>query len=154
MPLAERITSVDKLRTWTDQIPFHYEYTAGVAGERFLRGVQQGKLLASTCPKCGKSYVPPKAYCVDCFVRIEKYKEIGASGTVAAVAESYVDFEGGKLEKPRTFVFVTFEGAVGGLVQAASGRGIRVGDKVSAEFRPASKREGSMRDFQFVKVRA
>jgi uncharacterized OB-fold protein len=152
MSLGERITSVDKLRSWTDQIPFHYEYTAGVAGERFLRGLQEGRILASRCKKCGKSYLPPKAYCVDCFAPIESYREIGPEGAVAAKTESHVDFGGKRLKTPRTFVFVTFRGVTGGLVQAASGHNIEMGGKVVPRFKPASKRKGSLLDFEFVTV--
>jgi len=152
MSLGERITNVDKLRSWTDEIPFHYEYTAGVAGEKFLRGLKEGRIIASRCKKCGKSYLPPKAYCVDCFTPIDSYKEVGPEGRVAAVTESHVDFEGTRLRTPRTFVFVVFKGVTGGLVQLASGRGIEMGGKVVPKFRPASKRKGSLLDFEFVRL--
>ena len=152
MPLGERITSVGRLRSWTDQIPFHYEYTAGVAGEKFLRGLQQGKILASVCQKCGKSFLPPKMYCVDCFVEARKYREIGPSGTVSAITESHVGFNGERLKVPRTFAFVTFTGVTGGLVQVVSSPGLKVGSKVAPKFRPASRRTGSMTDFEFVKI--
>ncbi len=152
MPLGERVTSVDRLRAWTDQIPFHYEYTAGVAGERFLRGLQGGKLLAGVCPKCGKSYLPPKMYCVDCFVEVKKFREVAGAGTVSAVTVSQFGMGGERLRAPRTFVFVTFAGVTGGLVQAASGNGLKVGSRVVPKFVPASKRTGSMLDFEFAKL--
>jgi hypothetical protein len=150
MAPGERITRVDRLRSWTDQIPFHYEYTAGVAGERFLRGVKEGKILAAECPSCGKSYLPPKMYCVNCFVATEKYREVGPTGVVSAVTESHVGFDGRRLNKPQQFVFVRFKGVTGGLVQR--GEGLRKGDRASARFRPESRRKGSLRDFDFVKA--
>jgi uncharacterized OB-fold protein len=152
LSLGERITSVDKLRSWTDQIPFHYEYTAGVAGEIFLRGLKEGKILASECPRCRRSYLPPKMYCVDCFVPLEKYKEVGPEGTVTALTESYVDFDGKRLRTPRTFAYVTYRGVTGGLVQRAEGKGLKEGSRVAARFKPSSKRSGSMLDFEFVRV--
>jgi uncharacterized OB-fold protein len=152
MSLGERITSVDRLRSWTDQIPFHYEYTAGVSGEKFFRGIQEGKIIASRCRKCGKSYLPPKSYCVDCFAPIETYREVGPEGKVAALTESYVAFDGRRLKTPRTFVFVSFRGVTGGLVQVATGRGLEVGAAVVPKFKPASKRTGSLLDFEFARV--
>jgi hypothetical protein len=141
------------LRSWTDQIPFHYEYTAGVAGEKFLRGLQEGKVLVSVCPKCGKSFLPPRMYCVDCFVEAKKYKEAGPKGTVSALTESYVDFEGKRLVSPRIYAFVTYSGVTGGLVQVTSGRGLRVGSNVIPKFKPVPQRKGSMLDFEFAVVR-
>jgi len=152
LSLGERITSVDKLRSWTDQIPFHYEYTAGIAGERFLRGLKDGRILVSECPRCRRSYLPPKMYCVGCFVPLEKYKEVGLEGTVMALTQSCVDFDGRRLRAPRTFVYVTYRGVMGGLVQRAEGKGLKEGSKVTPRFKPASKRSGSMLDFEFVRV--
>jgi uncharacterized OB-fold protein len=150
--LGERITSVDQLRAWTDQIPFHYEYTAGVAGEKFLRGLKDGRILASECPKCRRRYLPPKMYCVDCFVRLDRYREVGSRGTVVALTESHVDFSGKRLKSPRTFAYVTYSGVTGGLVQRVEGKGLKQGDKVVPRFKQASKRSGSMLDFEFARV--
>jgi uncharacterized OB-fold protein len=150
MPLSERITRVDKIRTWPDQIPLHYEYTAGVAGEKFLRGVQQGKILGSACSRCGKVYLPPKMYCIDCFERIERFTEVRLPGTISGLTESYVAFDGARLKKPRTLVYVTFRGVTGGLVQSASGPGLSMGGKVVPKFKAALKRTGSLLDFEFV----
>ena len=58
MPIGERIESVEDVMQWTDTIPFHYEYTAGVAGEKFLRGLIEGKILAGYCPSCEESSLP------------------------------------------------------------------------------------------------
>ncbi len=153
MAPLERLTSVESLRSWTDQIPFHYEYTAGVAGERFLRGFKDGRILASACEECGKRYVPPKMYCTDCFVEIRKYEEVGPAATVAALAESYVDFEGKALARPRTFAFVTFKGATGGLIHYASGKGLGVGSAVAPRFREKGKRTGTVLDIEEFVVR-
>ena len=154
LPLNERITNVDKLRSWKGQIPLHYEYTAGVAGERFLRGLQEGKILASRCSNCGKMYLPPKMYCVDCYLEISKYREVGPVATVAAIAQSHVDFGGRKIARPRTFAFLTFKGVTGGLIHYAAGNGLGIGSSVSPRFRPARKRMGTLLDIEeFVATR-
>ncbi len=144
----DRMTSVGALRSWTDQIPFHYEYTAGVAGERFLRGLKEGRILASVCGECGKRYVPPKMYCTDCFAEAKRYVEVGPRATVAALAESHFDFEGRRLAKPTTFAFLTFKGATGGLVHYAAGKGLEIGSAVEARFRPGKARKGSLLDIE------
>lgn len=148
MPLKERITNVDELRSWKDEIPLHYEYTAGVAGERFLRGLEQGKILAAVCPKCGKAYLPPKTYCVDCYVAISEFRDVSLKARVAALASSEFDLEGKKLPTPRTFAFVTFQGVSGGLVHYVAGEGIRLGTPVTAKFRPSSERKGTLLDIE------
>ncbi len=148
MALSERITNVEELRSWKGLIPLHYEYTAGVVGERFLRGLQQGKILAAKCGNCGRSYLPPKVYCVNCYLEIKHFRKVGPSGTISAVAESHVDFEGRPTKRPRTFAFVTFSGVTGGLIHYARGSGLAIGAKVTPRFKPASKRKGTLLDIE------
>ncbi len=146
MPLRDRVTSVGDLRSWTDQIPFRYEYTAGVAGERFLRGLMDGRIVAGECGGCGKRFLPPKAYCTDCFRAIDRFDAVGQDGIVAAMAEAWVGFQGERLARPKRYVFVEFDGVTGGLVHFAVGPGVRVGSRVAPRFRPLSKRRGSLLD--------
>ena len=42
-------------------IRIEYEFTAGLAQSRYLKGIAQGQFLGQRCPKCGKVYVPPGA---------------------------------------------------------------------------------------------
>ena len=148
MPLTERIGTVDRMRFWKDTIPLRYEYTAGVAGEKFLRGLQEGRLLASRCTKCGKKFLPPKAYCVDCFEKISTFREVGPQGTVAALAESHIGFDGVRRASPIMFAYVTFKGVTGGMVHRAAGRGLAVGCSVAPRFKPRAERVGSILDIE------
>jgi hypothetical protein len=153
MSLKERITSVELLRSWTDQIPFHYEYTAGLAGEKFLRGLREGRILAAECAHCKTKYIPPKVYCVKCYHEIKHFKQVRPDGLVAALAESMIGFEGKKFAKPKTFAFIVFPGVTGGLIHIATGTGLEIGSKVVPRFKSPAKRQGSILDIEgFVKV--
>lgn len=148
MPLKERITSVDDMRFWKDKIPLHYEYTAGVAGERFLRGLIEGKILASVCERCGKKFLPPKAYCADCYVQVTMFSAVGKVGRVEGIAESHVSFDGTRLSRPERFGFISFEGVEGGIIHRVEGRGVGIGTAVKARFRPKGERKGSILDIE------
>jgi uncharacterized OB-fold protein len=148
LALAERITSVDKMRFWRGEIPLVYEYTAGVAGEKFLRGLQEGRILAARCGKCGTRYLPPKAYCVSCFQRISNFREVGPAGTVTALAEVHENFDGSRRKKPQRMAYVTFHGVTGGIIHKVSGAGLKVGSRVAPRFRPKTKRTGSLLDIE------
>jgi uncharacterized OB-fold protein len=148
MPLKERISSVDGMRFWKDRIPFHYEYTAGVAGEKFLRGLMEGKILASECGKCGKKFLPPRAYCVDCYARATRFVEVGVRGRVAAIADSHVAFDGTRLSSPERFGFISFDGVEGGIIHRVEGKAVGVGSAVKARFRPRERRRGTISDIE------
>ena len=139
MPIEERIESVDQIRQWTDTIPFQYEYTAGVAGEKFLRGLMEGRILAGYCLNCEESSLPLRMYCVRCYGKIEKAVRVPPVGKVKAVTS------GG--EAGPKFVFVTFKGFRGGMIHRLLGKA-RVGSEVVAKFRPKKQRTGSVNDIQ------
>ena len=60
MGSLEHIERVTDLRTWPGDIPVRHLYTAGLAGERFLREIKDhGRFLGSRCETCAYTYVPP-----------------------------------------------------------------------------------------------
>jgi len=144
MPIREKISAVDMVRQWTDAIPLHYEYTAGVAGERFLRGLAEGKLIGGRCDKCGVTFVPPKTYCVYCFSRATSFLEIAPVGTVVAISATADD---GNEPRGTRFAFVQFDGVTGGLVHRLRGQA-EVGARVRIRFKAKRRRKGSILDIE------
>jgi len=139
---------------WEDSIPFRYEYTAGVAGERFLRGLLEGRILGARCNRCEITYLPPKMYCTNCYNEITEYRDIGLRGRVDALTQVFVDFRGGRISKPYLMGFVAFKGATGGMIQRITGRGAKIGSRVIAKFKPKARRVGSISDILSFAVEA
>jgi uncharacterized protein len=137
---------------WKDEIPLRYEYTAGVAGEAFLRGLKEGRILASGCHTCGEVRLPPRAYCLECYGRTHVDVEIYHLGRIAAISTPRRGGGGVRRAAPSaTFGFVTFEGVRGGLLHMilrGDGRAPRIGDAVRPRFLPPDERKGSILDLQ------
>ncbi len=73
----------------------HYKVRLGQAWSRFMRGLQEKKLLASTCASCERTYVPPQQYCESCFEPIDQWREVEPVGTLHTSTIVYQGFEGG-----------------------------------------------------------
>jgi len=134
-----------RILAWKDGIPLRYEYTAGTAGEAFLRGLKEGRIVASKCGTCGDVRLPPRAYCLECYGRARVDVEMLHSGTIASLSRARV----GGNRSPTTFGFVTFEGVSGGLVHRLLHEGRKdpkVGDPVRPRFASREKRSGSILD--------
>jgi len=143
----------DSIVAWRDGIPLHYEYTAGVAGEAFLRALAQGRIVASKCTTCGDVRVPPRTYCLECQGRTRIDVELFQSGGIASLSTAFLAKDGTKLAAGSriTFGFVTFEGVGGGLIHRILSEGRReprVGDPVMPLFLPHEKRKGSILDLK------
>jgi uncharacterized OB-fold protein len=140
MPMTERLDDVTEVRQWVDSIPLHYEYTAGVAGERFLRGLIGGKILAAYCPNCKQAALPARMYCLDCYGETTKFVRAGPVGVVKAVTRAK-----GAPGEPVAFAFIEFPNVKGGIVHRLIG-GARAGSRVKAIFRPKRERTGAISD--------
>jgi len=125
----------------------HYEYTAGVAGERFLRGLKAGKILAGYCSNCKEASLPPRIYCVKCFGEITRLIRVRAIGRVAAMTTTLRAQDGERLEEPANFAYVTFDGVTGGILHRVVGRA-RVGSSVKPRFKKRRDRKGSILDLE------
>jgi len=145
----EKISDNAVLKTWRDHIPLDWKYTAGVAGERFLQLLKQGTIQASVCRSCGKSYLPPKIFCKDCFVQVTEWKEVHAdSGSIYSFTRvRSVDGN----ESPQLLALIKFEGIEGGLIgKFKPGREEpRIGMKVKPVFKKKNQRKGDLSDIEY-----
>ena len=142
-----------KIVAWRDAIPLRYEYTAGSAGEKFLRGLVEGRIVASKCPRCGEVRLPPRSYCLQCYGRTRIDVDVLHHGRIAALSPARPSSGEAALQPGEKGApgFVTFAGVSGGLlhrVLRAGGRRPRVGDPVRAVFAPPAERKGAILDLR------
>ena len=136
-------------RTIEGDFPVHFRYTAGIAGEKFLKEIKDnGRLVAARCSNCQLNYLPPRIYCERCMSKLEEYVEVENSGIVQSYTLCTQDREGKQLAEPVNVAFVRFPSAHGGIIHRTHGE-VCVGDRVRAVFKPKSNRTGSILDIEF-----
>ena len=151
MALIERIQHLDEVRAWPGTIQLEGVYTAGVAGERWLRGLQEGKIYGTRCPRCRYTYVPARRFCERCLGALDEdaWVEVGPQGTLVAWTRVHVAPDGAPLVPPRALGLIRLDGADAVLVHELIGEGAWAsGMRVEAVFRPPAERTGSIRDLQ------
>jgi uncharacterized protein len=148
MPILEKISQLSSARHWTDSIPLEYHYTAGVAGEKFLRELKDnGRFLVSKCDKCKSSYVPARMFCPSCFVEMKETRTIELPGYIY----SYTTVNRNRAGEPGenvTLALVKFEGVEGGIVHKLDDASAKVefGMKVVPVLKNKSERTGALTD--------
>ena len=152
MASLDPITSVRELGTWQGEIPLYQVYSAGLAGERFLREImEKGRILGSRCQPCAYTYVPARSYCERCFAPLDEWVEVGPQGTLRARTVAHLDARGRRLDPPAVIGLIQLDGADGLLVHYL--RGVRPGEakeglRLRAVFKPRARRLGSILDIQ------
>lgn len=139
-----------KTKKWEGEIPVHYLYTYGIAGEKFFREIKDnGKFIGTKCEKCNATYVPPRIYCERCFAELPNYFDVGTKGTVETYTLCTESSDGTKLSKPVAIAGIRIDGTQGGLIHKISDiepQNIKIGMRVEAVFAEKSKRTGHISD--------
>jgi len=150
MAITEKLNKTTKPTFWEGEIPVSYVYTYGLAGEKFFRAIKdKGTFLATYCPDCDISFVPPKVYCDRCFNKLDKFVDVGTVGFVETFTITFHNMDGSEKPEPRVLAMVRIDGTDGGIIHYIEGidvEEIAIGMAVEAIFKPKSKRKGSIED--------
>ena len=134
-----------------------YSWAAGVAMSKFLEGLKEGKIVGSTCNKCGRTMVPPRAFCEECFKPADRYVYVKDTGTINTYSVSHVASDASHIEKPILVAVIDIDGASKGmgilhlLGEIDDWKEIKFGMKVQAVWKPAEERSGSITDIKYFK---
>ncbi len=145
-------------RVYRGNLPVSHRYTAGVAGEKFLRKLKdEGKIYGTRCPKCNYVYVPARMYCERDLTHLDDstWVPVGSEGELASYSAVYVNLDGERLQSPQWVGLVRLQGASGVLMHylgEVKPESLRVGMRVQAVLKAAKERVGSIRDIAYFKV--
>ena len=133
---------------WLGEMPITSRYTAGVAGERFLRAIKdEGKILGSLCDRCGITYVPARQFCERCMDELDETVDVGKVGEVHTFTLLFENLDGSQREEPEVIAFISL--GDGGLVHKLNDidlDDLDIGLLVEAVFKPEAERQGSILD--------
>ncbi len=112
-----------------------YQYTAGVAQSRFLKGLTEGRITGQRCPKCRQVYTPPRGSCPTDGVALAEEVTLSNKGTVTTYCVVNVPFQGQSIEIPYICAQVLLDGAniaFMGLIQEIPATEVRMGLRVES----------------------
>jgi uncharacterized OB-fold protein len=132
----------ESVRHILDTVRVDYTYTPGAAAQKFLRGLQRGKIMGQACDRCGRVYVPPRGACARCGVPTSKQVEVSDKGTVVIFSVVRVPSAAIQVELPYVAAHVLLDGAdiaFQTLIQECQFDQVRMGMRVEALWKPKSE---------------
>ena len=144
-----KVSSNQNYTAWTGSIPVSSLYTAGLAGQVFLKALKEkGEILGSRCEKCDKVYVPAAIFCESCFAELKEHKPVKPEGEVISFTLCHHDVDGNALNPPRIAAAVRLDGATSVLIHNGLGEPSKwkIGARVKVKL--AAAREGSILDIE------
>ena len=147
--MSEEKFQVHEIR---DRIKIDYKYTYGGQSKFFIEVMNNKKLLGTKCTKCGKTWMPPRINCSECYVPAN-WIEMKQSGTIEVSTIVWYTTSAFIKAIPYGIGFIKLDGADTALLQGIFSENlvpskIKKGRRVKAVF--SKEREGKMTDFFFV----
>lgn len=109
---------------------FVYDYTPGIARTRFLRAIEQKRLVGQRCPETRKVYIPPAGVSPVSGLPTVEEVELGLDGTVVSFCIVNLDFTGNAQEIPYVSALILVDGSdipIYGLVREIPADEVRTG---------------------------
>jgi len=157
MTFFEKQTDPSSPMHWPGNMQADYLYPSGVAGDKFFKHIMKNdSFLAAKCPKCKKTFFPPRLYCEDCFLEISEndWFEVPASGKIKLSTVATIDTYGNKLDKPKVVAMISIDKtdcSLLGIIQTNNPDEKLIGIQVEAVFKPKNQREGTLKDILYFK---
>jgi len=123
-------------------ISLDYDYSAGQSASRFLRAIEQGKLLGQKCPVDGRVYFPSRGACPQHGVTFgDESVELSDKGTIVTFSIVRVPSANIPLELPYITVNVLLDGADTILIHVLDAKleDVHMGMRVQAAWKPESE---------------
>ena len=77
---GEEVEPEQELPRLNRTISVKQKFATGPVMGKFLKGLQEKKILAIKCPECGRLQSPPREVCAICRVRNDEWVEVGPGG--------------------------------------------------------------------------
>ena len=135
-----------------------YNWSVGSFMEKFIKALGKKEILASKCPKCGYTHVPPRLRCVKCDAKIEDKDilKLSGQGNLLGFTKAYVQLDGSgnfqDLDEPRFIGAIKLEGADSTIFMPLADikpDDIKEGIKVQVELQKKTK--GEIADIKYFK---
>ena len=149
--MSESAGPVTSIRT---PIRLDYQYTAGRATARFLRGLKEGRILGQRCTKCSRVYVPARGSCPRCAVPTEAEVEVSDKGTVTTFCVVRIPSESLSIDPPYVCAHILLDGAdipFFALIHECPFDEVRMGMRVQAVWVPRDELEFSFTNIRYFK---
>jgi uncharacterized protein len=126
----------------TTPVRLRYRHSASAEESRYLRALQEGRIIGQRCPACGKVYVPPRGACPVDGVPTTTDFELPDVGIVTTFCVVNVPFQGQRVPTPYVAAAVLLDGAdiaFQHLILGCEPAEVRMGMRVRAVWKPSEQ---------------
>jgi len=136
--LPPALRDVEPVRSVRTPAQLDYEFTAGDANSRFLRGIMNKRIIGQRATPTSRVYVPPRGADPELGAATPIEVEVAQTGTVTSFCIVNLAFYGSAMEIPYVSALILLDGAdlsIMHLIQEIPADEVRIGLRVEAVWR-------------------
>jgi hypothetical protein len=130
-------------------VPYHW--WAGETASKFLISLRdEMKIRGTRCPKCQKTFIPPRKTCPVCFGASMEWVDVSDEGTVLSFTVARRQLASLPKKVPVIFALIKLDGADTGMLHYLGDvkpEELKIGMRVKAKF--AGERKANMQDIDY-----
>ncbi len=150
MGIKEKINNIKNIRTQEGELPVESLYTAGIAGERFFQKLKEEVFLATYCPECDFTFLPPKIYCEFCFHPLTEWRKIENEASLVSYTILHLGPNGEELKCPEVVGLINMKGTDTFFIHRVKAScQLEPGLLMEAVFKKKNEREGNINDILY-----
>ena len=152
--LPESLRGVEPVKSVRTPAQLDYEFTAGDATTRFLRGLTQKKIIGQRATEDSRVYVPPRGADPELGQATPIEVEVAQVGTVTSFCVVNVQFYGSVMEIPYVSALILLDGAdlsIMHLIQEVPADEVHIGMRVEAVWRDDADIEPTLESIKWFK---
>ncbi|WP_219941955.1 Zn-ribbon domain-containing OB-fold protein [Iamia sp. SCSIO 61187] len=152
--LPESLRDVEPVKSVRTPAQLDYEFTAGDATTRFLRGLTQKKIIGQRANADSRVYVPPRGADPELGQATPIEVEVAQVGTVTSFCVVNVQFYGSVMEIPYVSALILLDGAdlsIMHLIQEVPADEVHIGMRVEAVWRDDADIEPTLESIKWFK---
>lgn len=157
--LSEEDARSGKIFYTEDSLDCAFAWDTGVAINRYLAELKNGKIIAKECRQCNRIMLPPRMFCELCFIPSGDWVYVKDTGVINTFSICHVNWDASRVKKgesPHLPAVIEIDGASEGMgIMHRLGEiehdQIRIGMKVKAVWKPESERTGAITDIRYFK---
>lgn len=150
--LPESLRDVEPVRSVRTPAQLDYEFTAGDATSRFLKGITEKRIIGQRATPTSRVYVPPRGADPELGAATPIEVEVAQTGTVTSFCVVNLAFYGSVMEIPYTSALILLDTAdlsVMHLIQEIPADQVRIGMRVEAVWRDDADIEPTLESIKY-----
>ncbi|HEV7720847.1 MAG TPA: Zn-ribbon domain-containing OB-fold protein [Iamia sp.] len=152
--LPDSLKDVEPVKSVRTPAQLDYEFTAGDATTRFLRGITQKKIIGQRATEDSRVYVPPRGADPELGQATPIEVEVAQVGTVTSFCVVNLQFYGSVMEIPYVSALILLDGAdlsIMHLIQEVPADEVHIGMRVEAVWRDDADIEPTLESIKWFK---